>query len=180
MTKYIRSTLIQVLKGNNILLGMKKRGFGKGKYNGFGGKLQENETVKQAAIRELYEESNLIAKEKDIEQIAILLFEFVGDDFIMEVNVFKTHVYSGNEKESDEMKPIWFSFDEIPYSQMWADDEFWFPLMFKGKHFFGFFQFKGQQKMLSQKITITESENELVSLLHERQKSLGVPLTWPS
>jgi hypothetical protein len=34
-----------------ILLGMKKRGFGAGKWNGFGGKLEENESNEDAAKR---------------------------------------------------------------------------------------------------------------------------------
>ena len=34
-----------------VLLGMKKRGFGAGRYNGFGGKVEPGETVKEAAIR---------------------------------------------------------------------------------------------------------------------------------
>ena len=35
---------------------MKKRGFGEGKWNGFGGKVEEGETILQAALRELKEE----------------------------------------------------------------------------------------------------------------------------
>jgi 8-oxo-dGTP diphosphatase / 2-hydroxy-dATP diphosphatase len=34
-----------------VLLGMKKRGFGAGKYNGFGGKIEENESNLDGAIR---------------------------------------------------------------------------------------------------------------------------------
>ena len=169
-----------LIRDGKILLGLKKRGFGKGKYNGFGGKLEVNETVKQAAKREVFEESNLIVKEKDIHQIAVMLFEFVGDNFIMEVNVFKSDIFSGQEKETDEMKPVWFSYDSIPYSQMWADDEFWVPLMLQGKHFFGFFQFEGQQKMLNKKITITENRDHLISLLHQQQDTLNMPHTTPS
>ena len=33
-------TLTLITKDNQILLGLKKRGFGMGKYNGFGGKLE--------------------------------------------------------------------------------------------------------------------------------------------
>ena len=36
---------------NQILLGMKKRGFGSGKWNGFGGKVEPNETIEEAAKR---------------------------------------------------------------------------------------------------------------------------------
>lgn len=42
-----------------ILLGLKKRGFGAGKWNGFGGKVEKGETIEAAALRELEEESGL-------------------------------------------------------------------------------------------------------------------------
>ena len=46
-------TLLLIHQKNQILLAMKKRGFGMGKYNGFGGKVERNgETIYQAAIRE--------------------------------------------------------------------------------------------------------------------------------
>ncbi len=44
-----------------ILLGMKKRGFGKGKWNGFGGKVSQNESVLEGAQRELQEEAGIRA-----------------------------------------------------------------------------------------------------------------------
>lgn len=43
--------------GGRVLLGMKKRGPGTGKWNGFGGKLHANETMVECAARELHEES---------------------------------------------------------------------------------------------------------------------------
>jgi 8-oxo-dGTP diphosphatase/2-hydroxy-dATP diphosphatase len=43
--------LVLVLKKSEILLGLKKRGFGEGKWNGFGGKIESGESVIQAAIR---------------------------------------------------------------------------------------------------------------------------------
>lgn len=44
-------TLLLVHQKDRILLAMKKKGFGKGKFNGFGGKVQKNESVYEAAIR---------------------------------------------------------------------------------------------------------------------------------
>jgi 8-oxo-dGTP pyrophosphatase MutT (NUDIX family) len=38
-------------QANRVLLGMKKRGFGKNWYNGFGGKVEKNESIFEAAIR---------------------------------------------------------------------------------------------------------------------------------
>ena len=40
-------TLVYIRDEENILLGMKKRGFGVGKWNGFGGKVQPGETILQ-------------------------------------------------------------------------------------------------------------------------------------
>mgnify|MGYP001082927151 CR=1 FL=1 len=37
--------------GARILLGMKKRGFGMNKWNGFGGKIEQGETLLEAAAR---------------------------------------------------------------------------------------------------------------------------------
>ena len=41
-------TLVLIRDSDRILLGLKKRGFGKGRWNGFGGKV---ETILQAAHR---------------------------------------------------------------------------------------------------------------------------------
>lgn len=56
-------TLLLVLnkEKNEILLGMKKRGFGVGKWNGFGGKISSQETILEAAQRELKEEAGITA-----------------------------------------------------------------------------------------------------------------------
>jgi 8-oxo-dGTP diphosphatase/2-hydroxy-dATP diphosphatase len=53
---------------------MKKRGFGAGKWNGFGGKVEPGETVEAGAIRELREEANIVAL--DLVQKGLLLFDF--------------------------------------------------------------------------------------------------------
>ena len=44
-------TLLFVLKPGQVLLGLKKRGFGEGRWNGFGGKVQPDEAIEEAAIR---------------------------------------------------------------------------------------------------------------------------------
>ncbi|XP_046991092.1 oxidized purine nucleoside triphosphate hydrolase-like isoform X1 [Schistocerca americana] len=93
-------TLVIVQRDREILLGLKKRGFGKGKWNGFGGKVEPGETIQCAAARELQEESGLTAL--DLKHVGVIEFEFVGDLTILEVHVFKTHKWSGNVSESDD------------------------------------------------------------------------------
>ena len=54
-------TLCEVIDFPNqrILLGLKKTGFGAGVYNGFGGKVEANETILDAARRECKEEATI-------------------------------------------------------------------------------------------------------------------------
>ena len=46
-------TLLFVLRpdARQVLLGYKKRGFAVGRWNGFGGKVQEDESIEAAAVR---------------------------------------------------------------------------------------------------------------------------------
>ena len=40
-----------------------------------------------------------------------------------------------------EMRPQWYNIEDIPYTKMWTDDQFWFPYMLKGQMFYGYFTF---------------------------------------
>ena len=70
-------TLVLVFDNTRILLGLKKRGFGEGRWNGFGGKVEDGESIEEAAYRELTEESGVSAKK--LTKRGELVFEFRGD-----------------------------------------------------------------------------------------------------
>lgn len=100
ISKSIRQyTLVLIREGSQVLLGLKKRGFGAGKWNGFGGKVQENELIEDAATREVEEECGLVVT--DLSKLAVITFEFVGDPVLMEVHVFTTRKFVGNLTESE-------------------------------------------------------------------------------
>lgn len=139
-------TLVLVKKSDYILLGLKKRGFGKGKWNGFGGKVEKGETIEEAAIRELKEESNLQANW--LNKVGILNFEFMNSTPKLNVHVFTTTSYTGEPQESDEMKPQWYPIHSIPYDNMWADDKYWYPLLLKDSKFYGNFKFLDNETLL--------------------------------
>jgi 8-oxo-dGTP diphosphatase/2-hydroxy-dATP diphosphatase len=138
MTKKIL-TLCIVHQSTRVLLGMKKRGFGQGRWNGFGGKTLPDEAIEDAARREALEEAGITLG--DIEKVGILDFEFQGDPQILEVHIFKVLEFSGTPTETEEMKPQWFPVSGIPYNTMWPDDIFWMPLFLEGKKFTGRFLF---------------------------------------
>ena len=132
-------TLSFVHDDSRVLLGMKKRGFGAGRWNGFGGKVQEGETIEGAAMRELEEESGITPSE--VECRGVLTFVFKGDPMPLEVHVFSVTAYEGEPRETEEMAPKWFLHGEIPYDSMWPDDKYWLPLFLKDKQFVGEFVF---------------------------------------
>jgi len=45
------TTLVMATNQSSILLGYKKRGFGSGRWNGFGGKVEPGESIEEAAVR---------------------------------------------------------------------------------------------------------------------------------
>jgi len=129
---------------------MKKRGFGAGRWNGFGGKVSAGETIKDAARREMREEAGI--ETKNMDKVGILEFEYRGNPEILEVHIFKSDNFSGVPVETEEMKPQWFHFDEIPFNEMWPDDIHWMPLLLSGKKFKGKFLFGESDNILEQEL----------------------------
>lgn len=152
--KQMTTTLLLIRQGNKILLAEKKRGFGIGKLNGVGGKLEPNESVEQAMIRETYEEINVIPTK--YEQVAKVVFDEVvkGEKTIVTMYIFVATEYKGQPKESEEMCPHWFDIDSIPYDRMFPDDKYWLPKVLEGKKLEAYFDFDDKFNLLSHTITI--------------------------
>ena len=128
-----------VCEDGRVLLGMKKRGFGAGRWNGFGGKVEPGESVYDAAVREVIEESGVTPT--GIKKIGNIIFSFENDPKLLEVHVFKATGHTGEPVETEEMRPQWFAYGAVPYDQMWSDDEYWIPLLFADKPFRAKFHF---------------------------------------
>lgn len=132
-------TLCMVRRGGTLLLGMKKRGFGAGRWNGFGGKVEDGETVEQAAVRELREEAGIAAR--SLSARGRLRFTFASGDPELDVRVFAVDAFDGEPVETEEMRPAWFAEDALPFDAMWPDDRHWVPLFLAGASFQGAFRF---------------------------------------
>ena len=137
----VKATLCSVLDGDRILLQKKSAGkFGEGKWNGAGGKLKPGETPREGAAREVHEETGL--KVFNLKLHGVLRHDFgKGSEPDWIVYIFSTVDFEGEFRESNEGILRWFAFDEIPYDDMWQDDEHWLPLLLEGKRFNGEFYF---------------------------------------
>jgi len=145
------STLCFLVKEDKVLLAMKKRGFGKGRWNGVGGKLNDKETIRQAAIRETKEEIDVSVKQ--IEKIAVLDFYFPqNQEWNQKVSVFMAKKWDKEPLETEEMAPKWFKQDKLPFESMWPDDVYWLPLVLKGKKVKAEFLFGENDILLDYKV----------------------------
>lgn len=151
-----QATLCLLIKegelGREILLAMKKRGFGVGKWNGVGGKLDPqrgDRNIVDAAIRETEEEIGV--KIKELEKVAVLNFYFPyiakEKSWDQEVHVFLVKNWEGEPAETEEMNPKWFKESDIPFNEMWADDKFWLSHILGGKKLKADFTFGKQENI---------------------------------
>jgi 8-oxo-dGTP diphosphatase len=132
----IEATLCFILDGRpptRILLGQKKRGFGRDKINGFGGKVRAGETPIRTVVREVREESGLVVSAADLRPMGTISFYFpFRREYDHHVHVFVAPTWKGEPRETDEMAPAWYPIDAIPHDRMWADDAHWLPLVLSG------------------------------------------------
>lgn len=55
-----------------------------------------------------------------------------------------------------EMKPRWFSLDNIPYNEMWPDDKHWLPLLLIDQKFYGYFLYDNEEYIIDKRIKIMD------------------------
>lgn len=152
----IQVTLVYLIKDNQILLAMKKRGFGEGRFNGVGGKVEPGETLEQAAIRETKEEIDVDII--DFEKMADIVFdEYVkGQPEIVHMHVFIASKWQGIPAESEEMAPQWFNINKLPYETMLPDDPFWLPQVLAGQKVTAKFKIDKDDNIVSHSVKIVD------------------------
>lgn len=145
------TTLCLLVKDDKILLAMKKRGFGIGKWNGVGGKVEDDETIEAAAAREVGEEIGVLADPAKMERVGNVEFYFKDKpEWDQKMHVFLVKDWQGEPKESEEMAPKWYLKNEIPFDSMWPDDKHWLPVVLDGKKFEGKFYFVNEGKNIDE------------------------------
>lgn len=160
MEKLRSSTLLFLVKKSEgeiseICLAMKKRDFGVGRWNGVGGKVNLDETVEEATIRETQEEIDVVVKE--LKKVAELAFYFSqNSDWNQLVHVYVCEKWDGEPKESEEMNPKWFLVSKLPFETMWPDDIFWLPKMLKGELIRATFEFGEGDVILDKEVEVVD------------------------
>lgn len=147
-------TLLFLTRGDEVLLGEKKSGFGKGNWLGIGGSVEPKESTEEAMVRETVEEIG--ATPINYTRVATLNFYFPYEDdaenWNQQVCVYKTDQWDGNIIESDEIAPKWFKLSDVPLDLMWSDARFWLTDVLNGEILTGDFLFNKNLEVEENKI----------------------------
>lgn len=163
----LNATVCLLVKNDKILLGLKTKKIGAGRRNGYGGGIEDGESIKEAAIRELEEETGkkvgdifITATQENLEKVAIVDFENTKSDgvsFVCRVHFFIIKEWKGEATETDEMiDPKFFDINNLPFDEMLPADIEYFPLILKGKKIIAKAKYGPYQKELLGPVFIKE------------------------
>lgn len=145
-------TLVYLVRDDTISFAAKKRGFGAGKLNGYGGKPESyDKSIIDTALRELGQESRGVrGHPEDLEKVAEI--EFYFRDIAKEkgwdqrVHVYFLRKWTGEPQETEEMAApeVYPLGKPLPVERMWAADRYWLPRVVTGEKLKGSVTFGGK------------------------------------
>jgi 8-oxo-dGTP diphosphatase len=116
-----------------VLLGYKRTGLGLGRVVGIGGKVEPGESVVDAAVREVREETEVDIAAADLDPVADFDYLFPSQPALSQrSHVFVCRRFAGEAVETEEIVPAWFALDDIPFDRMWDDARRWLPGVLQG------------------------------------------------
>lgn len=120
-----------------------------GKFNGLGGKCEENEDPYTCCVREIYEESGLHIKPEYRGNITFTGFGKKRETW--EVHLFVATEYSGDLIESPEGELVWVDTKDILTLNLWASDSLFLPDILERKIILARCDYEGDTQIRSEK-----------------------------
>ena len=137
------ATLCYVMKDNKTLMiyrNKKKNDYHEGKWNGLGGKFEAGESPEECAVREVKEESGLIAVNPEMKGfITFPMFDEIDDWYVF---VFVMKNFTGELIDSNEGKLEWIPNKKLPELNLWEGDKIFLPWLFQDKFFSAKFNYQ--------------------------------------
>jgi 8-oxo-dGTP diphosphatase len=119
--------------GTEVLLGLKRTGFGTGKIVGIGGHVEPGESEAEAVVREVWEETGVTVRQEDLADAGVVQFVFPARPaWDMHTRLFTARRWAGEPEDSDEIVPQWFQAGNLPVDRMWQDADHWLPVVLEG------------------------------------------------
>ncbi|MDD3647512.1 MAG: 8-oxo-dGTP diphosphatase [Candidatus Dojkabacteria bacterium] len=156
--KLTPAVLCYLLKPEQVLLGLRKKvslGLGKNLITGIGGKIEQGESKEEATMREVEEEIGV--KIQELRHVGKVIFFFPNKpSWDQEVHIFTSTKWEGEPKETDPIKPAWYSTDKLPLSQMWEDNHYIVPEVLKGRKINAIFLYDTEKTVAEYKMEVTK------------------------
>lgn len=124
----IKTVICYLEKSDKVLMlyrNKKENDMNGGKYIGVGGHIEKGETIEDAVIREVKEETNLDIVTLDYFGKVI----FYIDDYIEEMYVFTSSEFTGELSECDEGTLYWVDKNKILDLPLWEGDKYFIELI---------------------------------------------------
>ena len=124
----IKTVICYLEKGDKVLMlyrNKKVNDLNGGKYIGVGGHVEKGETIEDAVIREVKEETNLDIVRLDYFGKVI----FYIDDYTEEMYVFTSSEFTGELSECDEGTLYWVDKNKILDLPLWEGDKYFIELI---------------------------------------------------
>ncbi|MGO4455504.1 8-oxo-dGTP diphosphatase [Arthrobacter sp. RAF14] len=110
----------------DVLLGLKRRGFGQGKVVAIGGHVEAGETPEEALQREVWEEVDVVVPQEALHKLGRVRFVFPAQPrWDMNSVVYAADRWEGEVSGSEEIAPEWHGLDALPFGRMWPDAGHW-------------------------------------------------------
>ncbi len=130
------ATLCYVKKDGKTLMlyrNKKKNDYHEGKWNGLGGKFEQGETPEECAIREVKEESGLLATSLKLKGfITFPMFDGKDDWYVF---LFVIDEFQGDLIESPEGELKWIPDEDLLKLNLWEGDRIFIPWLLGEKFF---------------------------------------------
>lgn len=130
-----KTVLCYIKKDNKYLMlyrNKKENDLNEGKYMGIGGHIEENETPKDAIIREVKEETGLTLL--SLKERGHILF--INDDYQEEMYVFTSSEFVGELIECNEGDLSWVDIDKVYDLPAWEGDKVFLAKLIKDEEYF--------------------------------------------
>ncbi|MFC3298862.1 8-oxo-dGTP diphosphatase [Arthrobacter agilis] len=120
--------------GHEVLLGLKRTGFGAGRLVALGGKIDGPESALDAAVREVEEESGIRLVPAAVREAGRISWSFPAHPaWNMAATLFTADDVGQPPAASDEIDPRWYAVDDLPWPDMWKDAPHWIPAVLAGR-----------------------------------------------
>ncbi len=136
--QFRRASVVYLLRDDRVCLGIKTKHVGAGLWNGYGGVIEEHETPREGAVREVKEECGVEIHMHDLDLVARALVKRTPPGSTEPsaqsvVYFYTTRVFRGHPVNTSEMRyPTWFQRDRLPLDRMMLGDREFIPMALCG------------------------------------------------